>query len=189
MSYVQPITTARVRSCCCPRPAWPSSALSPAPGQRDLSFLLWSSSGDFKPELGPLASLLEKAMAPHSSILAWKIPWAEEPGGLQSTWSLRVRHDWATSLSLFTFIHWRKKWQPTPVLLPGESQGWGAWWVAVCGVAQSRTRLKRRSSSSSNSQSPAHLYYYLVLSPHLPFLLGVSCSRSPQGSTTQTSQQ
>ena len=66
----------------------------------------------------------EKAMAPHSSTLAWKIPWMEEPGKLQSMWSLRVRHDWTTSLSLFTFMHWRRKWQPTPVFLPGESQGW-----------------------------------------------------------------
>ena len=66
---------------------------------------------------------LEKEMAPHSSILAWKIPWMEEPGGLQFIVSLRVGHDWATSLSLFTFMHWRRKWQPTPVFLPGESQG------------------------------------------------------------------
>ena len=65
----------------------------------------------------------EKAMAPHSSTLAWKIPWTEEPGRLQSIGSLRVGHDWATSLSLFTFMHWRRKWQPTPVFLPGESQG------------------------------------------------------------------
>ena len=65
----------------------------------------------------------EKAMAPHSSTLAWKIPWTEEPGRLQSTGSRRVGHDWATSLSLFTFMHWRRKWQPTPVFLPGESQG------------------------------------------------------------------
>ena len=69
---------------------------------------------------------LEEAMAPHSSTLAWKIPWTEEPGGLQSMWSWRVRHDWATSLSLSTFMHWRRKWQPTPVFLPGESQGWGS---------------------------------------------------------------
>ena len=68
---------------------------------------------------------MEKAMAPHSSTLAWKIPWTEEPGRLQSMGSLRVGHDWATSLSLFTFMHWRRKWQPTPVFLPGESQGWG----------------------------------------------------------------
>ena len=67
-----------------------------------------------------------KAMAPHSSTLAWKIPWAEEPGGLQSMGSLGVGHDWATSLSLFTFTHWRRKWQPTPVFLPGESQEWGS---------------------------------------------------------------
>ena len=52
----------------------------------------------------------EKAMAPHSSTLAWKIPWTEEPGRPQSMGSLRVGHDWATSLSLFTFMHWRRKW-------------------------------------------------------------------------------
>ena len=68
----------------------------------------------------------EKAMAPHSSTLAWKIPWTEEPGRLQSMGLLRVGHDWATLLSLFTFLHWRRKWQPTPVFLLGESQGWGS---------------------------------------------------------------
>ena len=65
-------------------------------------------------------------MAPHSSTLAWKIPWTEEPGRLQSMGSLRVGQDSATSLSLFTFMHWRRKWQPTPVFLPGESQGRGS---------------------------------------------------------------
>ena len=68
----------------------------------------------------------EKAMAPHSSTLAWKIPWMEEPGRLQSMRLLGVRCDRATSLSLFTFMHWRRKWQPTPVFLPGESQGQGS---------------------------------------------------------------
>ena len=58
-----------------------------------------------------------------TSTLAWEIPWMEEPGRLQSMGSQRVRHDWATSLSLFTFMHWRRKWQPTPVFLPGESEG------------------------------------------------------------------
>ena len=62
----------------------------------------------------------------HSSTLAWKIPWTEEPGRLQSMGLLGVRHDWATSLSLFTFTHWRRQWQPTPVFLPGESQGQGS---------------------------------------------------------------
>ena len=52
-----------------------------------------------------------------------KIPWMEELDRLQYMGSRRIRHDWATSLSLFTFMHWRRKWQPTPVFLPGESQG------------------------------------------------------------------
>ena len=77
-------------------------------------------------QLTPTQLEPEKAMAPHSSTLAWKIPWTEESGRLQSVGSLRVRHDWATSLSLFTFMHWRRKWQPTPVFLPGESQGRGS---------------------------------------------------------------
>ena len=58
----------------------------------------------------------EKAMAPHSSALAWKIPWTEEPGRLQSMGSLRVGHDWETSLSLFTFMHWRRKWHPQDII-------------------------------------------------------------------------
>src|SRR5574341_1973863 len=66
---------------------------------------------------------LEKEMAIHSSTIAWKIPWTEEPGRLQSMGWLRVGHNGATSLSLFTLMHWRRKWQPTPVFLPGESQG------------------------------------------------------------------
>ena len=78
-------------------------------------------------------------MAPHSSTLAWKVPWMEEPRGLLSMGSLRVGHDRATSLSLCTFLHWRRKWQPTLVFLPGESRGRGAWWAAVYGVAQSQT--------------------------------------------------
>ena len=65
---------------------------------------------------------MKKTMAAHSSTLAWKIPWTEEPGRLQSMGLQRVGHDWAISLSLFTFMYWRRKWQPTPVFLPGESQ-------------------------------------------------------------------
>ena len=67
--------------------------------------------------------ICEKAMAPHSSTLAWRIPRMEEPGGLQSTGSLRVGHNRETSLSLFPFKHWRRKCQSTPGFLPGESQG------------------------------------------------------------------
>ena len=59
-------------------------------------------------------------------LLPSSLPQLQEPGRLQSMGSLRVGHDWATSLSLSTFMHWRRKWQPTPVFLPGESQGWGS---------------------------------------------------------------
>ena len=100
-------------------------------------------------------------MAPHSSTLAWKIPWMEEPGRLQSMGSLKVRHDWATSLSIFTFLHWRRKWQPTPVFLPGESQGRGSLVAAIYGVTQSRTRLKWLSSSSPPWLYGARLFQYL----------------------------
>ena len=74
-----------------------------------------------------------------------------QPGGLQSMGSLGVGHDWVTSLSLFTFLHWRRKWQPTPGSCLENPRDGGAWWAAVYGVAQSRTRLKRLSSSSSRS--------------------------------------
>ena len=79
-------------------------------------------------------------MAPHSSTLAWKMSWMEEPGGLQSMGLLRVGQDSATSLSLFTFLHWRRQWQPTPVFLPRESQGW--WSLMGChlwGLTESDT--------------------------------------------------
>ena len=65
-------------------------------------------------------------MAPHSSPLAWKIPWMEDPGGLQSMGSRRVGHDRVPSLSLFAFMHWRRNWQPSPMFLPRESQGRGS---------------------------------------------------------------
>ena len=87
-----------------------------------------------------LCSLAEKTMVPHSSTFAWKIPWTEEPGRLRSMRSLRVGHDWATSLSLFTFMQWRKKWQPTPVFLPGESQGqWSLMGCRLWGRTESDT--------------------------------------------------
>ena len=91
-------------------------------------------------------------MALHSSTLAWKIPWTEEPGRLQSMGLPRVGHDWETSLSLFTF-HFHtleKEMEPIPVFLPGESQGRGSL-VGCClwGRTESDT-LKRLSSSSSS---------------------------------------
>ena len=87
---------------------------------------MYTKSWRYLPFMGAQITSSEKAMATHSSTLAWKIPWMEEPGRLQSMGLLRVGHDWATSLSLFTFMHWRRKWQPTPVFLPGESQRRGS---------------------------------------------------------------
>ena len=97
---------------------------------------------------GTYIRTLEKAMAPHSSTLAWKIPWME-PGGLQSMGSLRVGHDWATSLSFSLSCSGEgngKALQGSCVENPRDR---GAWWAAVYGVTQSQTRLKWLSSSSS----------------------------------------
>ena len=94
--------------------------------------------------------ILEKAMAPHSSTLAWKIPWMDEPGGLQSVGSLRVRLNWATSLWLFTFMH-QGNGNPLQCSCLKNPRDGGAWWAAIYGVAQSRTRLKWLSSRSSSS--------------------------------------
>ena len=89
-------------------------------------------------------------MAAHSRTLAWKIPWTEEPGRLQSMGQQRVGHDRGTSLSLFTFRHWRRKWQPTTVFLPGEFQGerslmgcslWGHTELATTDVTQQQQLL------------------------------------------------
>ena len=88
-------------------------------------------------------------MAPHSSTLAWKIPWTEEPGGLQSMGSLRVRHDWATSLSLSCIGEGNGN--PLQCSCLENPRDGEAWWAAAYGLAQSRTRLKQLSSSSSSS--------------------------------------
>ena len=88
----------------------------------------------------------EKAMAPHSCTLAWRISWTEEPGGLQSMGLLRVRHDWATSLSLSCIGEGNGNPHQRSCLK--NPRDWGTWWAAICGVAQSWTGLKRLSSSS-----------------------------------------
>ena len=88
-------------------------------------------------------------MATHSSTLAWKIPWAEEPGWLQSMGSLRVGPEWATSLSLFTFMLGEGNGNPLQGSCLENPRDGGAWWAAVYGVAQSWTQLKWLSSSSS----------------------------------------
>ena len=85
--------------------------------------------------------------------LAWKIPWTEEPGRLQSMGSLRVRHDWATSLSLFLSSTGEGNSNPLQCSCLENPRDGGAWWAAVYGVTQSQTWLKRLSSSSSSSSS------------------------------------
>ena len=95
-------------------------------------------------------------MAPHSSTLAWKISWTEEPGRLQSMGSRRVVHDSVTSLRLFIFMHWRRKWQPTPVFLPGESRGWGS--LMGChlwGLTESDTT---EATQQDTFKGPMHTY-------------------------------
>ena len=90
---------------------------------------------------------LEKAMAPHSSALAWRIPWTEEPGELQSMGSLRVRHErlpFHFSLSCIG----EANGNPLQCSCLENPRDGGAWWAAVYGNTQSRTRLKRLSSSS-----------------------------------------
>ena len=91
---------------------------------------------------------LEQAMAPHSSTLAWKIPWTEEPGRLQSMGSLRVRHDWVTSLSLS--CTGEGNGNPLQCSCLENPRDGGAWWAAVYGVTQGQKRLKWLSSSSSS---------------------------------------
>ena len=86
-------------------------------------------------------------MAPHSSTFAWNIPWMEKPGRLQSMGSRRVGQDRTTSLSFFTFIHWRRN--PLQCSYLENPRDGGAWWAAIYGVTQSRTQLKQLSSSSS----------------------------------------
>ena len=92
----------------------------------------------------------EKAMAPHSSILAWKIPWMEEPGGLQSMGSLRVRHDWATHFHFSLSCTGEGNGNPLQCSCLENLRDKGAWWAAIYGVTQSQTRLKWLSSSSSS---------------------------------------
>ena len=92
--------------------AWQAAVHGVAKSQTWLSDFTFTSHGH----------ALEKEMATHSGVLAWRIPETVGP----RLWGCRVGHDWATSLSLFTFMHWRRKWQHTPVFLPGESQGWGS---------------------------------------------------------------
>ena len=92
-------------------------------------------------------------MTTHSSTLAWKIPWSEEPGVLQYMESLRVGHNWVKFI--FTFMHWRKKWQPTLVFLPRESRDGGDWWLPSMGLY----RVGHEWSNSTAAAAAAALHW------------------------------
>ena len=105
---------------------------------------------------------LEKEMATHSSVLAWRIPGTREPGGLPSMGSHRVGHNWVTSQSLFTYMHWRRKWHPTPVFLPGEFQGQGSLvgchlWSRTESDATEATQQQQQHNHSLSSSRPRYL--------------------------------
>ena len=107
---------------------------------------------------------------PHSSTLAWKIPWTEEPGRLQSMGSVRVGHNWAASLSLSRIGEGNGN--PLQCSCLENPRDGGAWWAAVYGVTQSRTWLKQLSSSS-NPFSPNIIYSLFSL-----YAIYILCSSS-----------
>ena len=115
-------------------------------------------------------------MAPHSSTLAWKIPWKEEPGRLQSMGSPRVRHDWVTSLSLFTLCIGEGNGNPLLCSCLENPRDGGAWWAAVYGVTQSRTRLKWLSSSSRSVPIPSGYITSTKLTSGLPICISYNQS-------------
>ena len=123
-------------------------------------FLLLEPASIFLPLLSDYYNLPFRMGLKSDFLSAWKIPWTEEPGRLQSRGSLRVGHDWATSLSLFTFMHWRRKWQPAPVFLPGKSQA--RWSLMGC-------RLWRRTESVPDALDKAKLPFCAM--PCHPVLL------------------
>ena len=92
-------------------------------------------------------------MAPHSSTLAWKIPWMEEPGGLQSMRSLRVDTTERLHFHFSLLLIGEGNANPLQCSCLENPRDGGARWAAVYGVAQSQTRLKWLSSNSSSSSS------------------------------------
>ena len=125
-------------------------------------------------------------MAPHSSTLAWKILWTEEPGRLQSIGLLRVGHDSATSLSLFTFMHWRRKWQPIPVFLPGEFQGRGSLvgcrlWGCTESDTTEATQQQQQALFQNSCQSTFCMVSIVVFVGHAVYLTIQLCCCSTKG--------
>ena len=101
------------------------------------------------------SKLSEKAMAPHSSTLAWEIPWTEEPGRLQSMGSLGVGQDWGLHFHFSLSCTGEGNGNPLQCSCLENPRDGRAWWTAMYGVAQSRTRLTWLSSSSSTASCMA----------------------------------
>ena len=118
-------------------------------------------------------------MAPHSSTLAWKIPWMEEPGRLQSMGSLGVGHDWVTSLHFSLSCTGEGNGNPLQCSCLENPRDKGAWRAAVCGVAQSRTQLKRLSSSSSTDNEWMNICFFISI-----IFLSISWASSLETSAT-----
>ena len=103
---------------------------------------------------------MEKAMAPHSSTLAWKIPWMEEPGSC-SPWG-HYESDVTERLHFHFSLSRNGEGNGNPLqcsCLDSPRDG-ASWWAAIYGVGQSQTRLKRLSSSSSSSSSVLGIYLF-----------------------------
>ena len=134
-------------------------------------FMSWKPSSPFVyPECHPTSRnclctfAVDKAMAPLSSTLAWKIPWTEEPGGLQSTGSLRVGHDEWLHFHFSLSCIGEGNGNPLQYSCLESPRDGGAWWAAVYGVTQSRTRLKRLSSSFQLLIPKLLMYPFLTFS-------------------------
>ena len=112
-------------------------------------------------------------MAPHSSTLAWKIPWTEEPGGLQSMGLLRFGQTERLHFHFSVSCIGEGNGNPLQCSCLETLREGGAWWAAVYGVAQSRTRLKQLSSSSSSVITTSFLFQ-----SHDSFMLKIRFGKS-----------
>ena len=110
-------------------------------------------------------------MAPHSSTFAWKIPWTEEPGGLQSMGLLESDTTEQLHFHFSLSCIGEGNGNPLQCSCLENPKDRGAWWAAIYGVTQSRTRLKRLSSSSSRETLSIQVDHMWLLSSQSVFIL------------------